>query len=328
MFCFAKAYLWIDFCSMDQRPQYTGAYVASLPLFAACCDSFVTIAAPDLEERAWCQVERFIAYSISPVKVVTMVHADPKMACPAQSMVKEETCLSCLCECLYMVPLACIAMPFVATVILAYICLCGGATCLRPCCFGLRPMVDNCFGWLEQLLGTGNVLPRSVGLIDPRTCKLSFEADRDKIRALVRIVRSSKTHSFCHVVSRHPIHTIFLTLFLLAFLTVLLLLLLSAFHIVDIYFVYLIGPATMLFGGASMTFIMWWAKISRQLRFIRFWRLPFLRTYVRLRNHYVRPVSELVTEQPNTTTTTTERQTAWQAHDDDAGPTDMESAID
>ena len=60
-------FLWIDFPCMEQlNESETQLYIRSLPLYVACCTEFITIGSLDLENRAWIQVERVMAFAFLP----------------------------------------------------------------------------------------------------------------------------------------------------------------------------------------------------------------------------------------------------------------------
>jgi hypothetical protein len=83
---------------MDQDRQNTGTFVASLPLYVACCQHMFIIDAPDIEERAWCQIERTMGYAMLPpgqplyvIKGAVDVNAPPLMS-PCRVCVQDFLC--------------------------------------------------------------------------------------------------------------------------------------------------------------------------------------------------------------------------------------------
>ena len=54
------AYFWIDFCCVDQDSPAAG--ITALPLYVAACGGVAIFETPDYEKRAWCRVERMLAF--------------------------------------------------------------------------------------------------------------------------------------------------------------------------------------------------------------------------------------------------------------------------
>jgi hypothetical protein len=54
-------YFWLDWPSMNQND--LSPYIHSLPLYVASCNDLLCFETPDYNSRAWCSVERVIAYS-------------------------------------------------------------------------------------------------------------------------------------------------------------------------------------------------------------------------------------------------------------------------
>ena len=61
-----KLYFWIDWSCMDQDDSHNiDKGVKSLPLYVSVCNDFLCYQTPDYEGRAWCQVDRVIAYAFT-----------------------------------------------------------------------------------------------------------------------------------------------------------------------------------------------------------------------------------------------------------------------
>lgn len=66
-----KVYFWLDFASVDQHAPSEG--IRSLPLYVAACNDMVAYETEDYRTRAWCMVERLIAYKFSTAGIVPWV---------------------------------------------------------------------------------------------------------------------------------------------------------------------------------------------------------------------------------------------------------------
>jgi len=58
-----EVFFWVDWACMDQTPGATAPYIYSLPLYTGACWLFANVESADYDQRAWCLVERAMAYA-------------------------------------------------------------------------------------------------------------------------------------------------------------------------------------------------------------------------------------------------------------------------
>ena len=70
-----KLYFWIDWSCLDQDFNDGHKGVQSLPLYVSACNDFLCYETADYADRAWCRVERVIAYTYTfAVKIPWIIH--------------------------------------------------------------------------------------------------------------------------------------------------------------------------------------------------------------------------------------------------------------
>ena len=189
-------FIWIDYSSIDQMAanKEKKFYICALPLYVACCTSFVTIAPSSslegIEQRGWIQLERMMAFAYQENGILVDVVYEriidqnkPPLTVTSHPCSWSE----CLCTCIglaLMLLLVILSIPllFVAALVDAF----GAFACLSVVGAWICPSYAQ--NALDRRVLNGQARNR---LKDPSALNFVDPDDKVYVRELVRAINES-----------------------------------------------------------------------------------------------------------------------------------------